>query len=270
MKNVILLTGSETRHSYFRLKVAAHPGINVIATYCEGDEKSLKNRTSLNPDASFFERYHVQAREQSERDFFKAVLDYLPDASKPKAIPKGGINDPEIVKAIEAAKPDLLVCYGSSLIKSQLLSTFEGRFLNVHLGLSPYYRGSGTNVWPLINEEPGMVGATFMYIDSGIDTGQIIHQIRADIFLGDGPHSIGNRLIAKMTDRYCSLICEFDRLTIEIQPDSKGKLYLQRDFDALACERLYRNFQGDMIINYIRNAKQTPLPYIVENSALKG
>ena len=26
-----------------------------------------------------------------------------------------------------------------------------------------------------------MVGATFMHIDSGIDTGEIIHQIRADI-----------------------------------------------------------------------------------------
>ena len=42
-----------------------------------------------------------------------------------------------------------------------------------------------------------MVGATFMYIDAGIDTGEIIHQIRADIVIGDSPHSIGNRLIKK-------------------------------------------------------------------------
>ena len=32
-----------------------------------------------------------------------------------------------------------------------------------------------------------MVGATFMYIDPGIDTGEIIHQSR-DIVIGDSPH----------------------------------------------------------------------------------
>ena len=53
---------------------------------------------------------------------------------------------------------------------------FSRKFLNVHLGLSPYYRGSGTNVWPLINTEPDMVGAT-LCIDAGIDNGEIIHQI---------------------------------------------------------------------------------------------
>ena len=109
-------------------------------------------------------------------------------------------------------KPDLLVCYGSSLIKSDLLRKFEGRFLNVHLGLSPYYRGSGTNVWPLINIEPDMVGATFMYIDAGIDTGKIIHQIRADVYLGDSPHTIGNRLIRKMTSTYAEIVCNFNDL----------------------------------------------------------
>jgi len=47
------------------------------------------------------------------------------------------------------------------------------------LGLSPYYLGSGTNYWPLVNEKPEFVVATFMHIDTDIDTEEIIHQIRA-------------------------------------------------------------------------------------------
>ena len=38
-----------------------------------------------------------------------------------------------------------------------------------------------------------------MYMDEGIDTGQIIHQSRAIILPFDNPHQIGNRLIKIMT-----------------------------------------------------------------------
>ena len=144
---------------------------------------------------------------------------------------------PNVVENIIKKNPDLLVCYGSSLIKSKLLEFFKDRFLNIHLGLSPYYRGSGTNVWPLINNQPQMVGATFMHIDEGIDTGRIIHQINADIFLGDNPHTIGNRLIKKMTLLTKEVIYNFKSLDDISQPNvKKSLLYLKKDFDENACE----------------------------------
>ena len=189
------------------------------------------------------------------------------DHSSPKFIVKGEINNDDIVTEIIDLKPDLLVCYGSSLVKSKLLEEFEGRFLNVHLGLSPYYRGSGTNVWPLINNEPDMVGATFMYIDAGIDTGEIIHQIRADIFIGDSPHSIGNRLIRKMTSAYSDLIANFKSLERAEQPSAEGKLYFAKDFDQDACRRLYDSFSEGLIENYLNSDKK--LEYIVSNKGVQ-
>jgi len=38
---VIILTGSETRHEYFRKRIASDARIKVLASYCEGQEKSL-------------------------------------------------------------------------------------------------------------------------------------------------------------------------------------------------------------------------------------
>jgi methionyl-tRNA formyltransferase len=78
--------------------------------------------------------------------------------------------------------------------------------------LSPYYRGSGTNFFPFVNNEPEYVGATFMYIDEGIDTGEIIHQIRPTIFLGDTIHHVGNRLIKEMAIVCEKLIISFNQL----------------------------------------------------------
>ncbi|MEL6685282.1 MAG: formyltransferase family protein [Pseudomonadota bacterium] len=263
----IILTGDETRHQFFRQRIAADPRITVLATYCEGVEKSLEKRTQANPAASALEMLHVLARTQAEKDFFGDALRFGQDHSNPRRIAKGAINDDEIVQDIIALKPELLVCYGASLVRSELLKRFEGRFLNVHLGLSPYYRGSGTNIWPLINGEPGMVGATFMHINEGIDTGEIIHQIRADIFLGDSPHSIGNRLIAKMTDTYADLIARFPDLTREAQPQAEGTLYYQKDYDAAACQRLYDQFSDNLILRHLTDP--APLPDLVENAGLR-
>ena len=263
---IVILTGSETRHTYFRKKIASDKRITVLSSYCESDEKSLANRNKQNENVSQLEIQHVEARAQSEIDFFSDYIESCEDKSNPKLIRKGAINDEFIVNEIIAMCPDLLVCYGSSLIKSDLLTKFDGKFLNVHLGLSPYYRGSGTNVWPLINLEPDMVGATFMYIDAGIDTGKIIHQIRANVYLGDSPHSIGNRLIRKMTSTYAEIVCNFRNLENEEQPLSEGKLYYQRDFTAESCEKLYLNFSKSMIQNYLNSSKQ--LPYIVKNKGL--
>ena len=41
---VIILTGSEMRHEYFRKKIASDNRIEVLASFCEGTEKSLENR----------------------------------------------------------------------------------------------------------------------------------------------------------------------------------------------------------------------------------
>lgn len=265
---IVILTGNEIRHQFFRKKVAKCKSINVLASFCEGTEKSLENSVLSKKNYSSIELLHVKARTQSENDFFKIPIEEMKDFSNPKFIPKGDINEDEIVDEILELKPDLLVCYGSSIIRSKLLNKMRGKFINVHLGLSPYYRGSGTNVWPLINNEPEFVGATFMYINEGIDTGKIIHQIRADIMLGDSPHSIGNRLISKMTDEYIKIIQNFDNLSDELQISTKGKLYLQKHFDEKACLKLYDNFKKGLVEKFLRKEKNKNQINIIKNKAL--
>lgn len=265
---IVVITGDELRHQYFRMKIASDPRIEVLASYCENqDKEDVKNSTS-NREISTLEKKHFDARTKSEMEFFEESVKVLADESNPRKILRGTINDDYIVAEIENLGADLLVCYGSSLIKSTLLNTYKRRFLNVHLGLSPYYRGSGTNVWPLINSEPELVGATFMHLDEGIDTGEIIHQIRAEIFNGDSPHSIGNRLIKKMTETCCDVILSFSELKVQVQPKLKGKLYFVKDFDLEACSKLYTNFEEGLITKYIEDLGRINLPPIVENQGL--
>ncbi|MBF0251424.1 MAG: hypothetical protein HQL35_12440 [Alphaproteobacteria bacterium] len=273
---VVILTGSELRHSFLRKAFGLADGIEVLLSVCEGEEKSLRSRILRQKDDGLSTRLremHVTGREQSEQDFFSSFVSLTPDRSNPLHIPKGDVNTPEMIQRIEELNPDLLLCYSSSLIRGSLLRTFKGRFLNVHLGLSPYYRGSGTNLWPLINGEPEYVGATFMHIDEGIDTGEIIHQIRARVIPGDSPHQIGNRLISDMVAAYIELVRNFKALQPMGQlpiPES-ARLYKRNDFVEESLERLYANLESGMISAYLRDqeARDAGAPILV-NPGLAG
>ncbi len=253
MKQIVLLTGSELRHIFFRKVISADKNINVLASYCEGNEESLFERIAINKSASKLLIKHENLRSQAENFFFSQTCNSTEDFSNLIQIKKGDVNNKIVFEEIIKLNPDLIVSYGSSIINKTLIDKFSGKFINIHLGLSPYYRGSGTNVWPLINKEPEYVGTTFMHIDSGIDTGKIIHQIRADIESGDDPHSIGCKLIIKTCEVCKELISQFDRLESHQSRSIKnGRLYLRRDFDNKACKALYLAFSNNIVEDYIK------------------
>ncbi len=126
-----------------------------------------------------------------------------------------------------------MAVFGSSILKEELIDSLGSkRIINMHLGLSPYYRGSGTNFWPLYNEEPQYVGATIHYIDKGIDSGKVIGQVQPEITSEDTPHSIGNKTIIAGTRLLSQVLARLEkgeRLEGQAQDLTEGKLYFFKD-----------------------------------------
>lgn len=229
-------------------------GLEVLRTYCEGTEKSLPTVIDrFSPDAAL-QQAHVDARTRSEEDFFGSFVAMAPDQSKPVFLPKGEINELIHAVDIQRLKPDILLSFGCSLIKEPLLSASGGRFVNIHLGLSPYYRGSGTNFWPLVNQEPEFVGVTFMHIDAGVGTGEIVHQMRARIYSGDNPHQIGNRLISDMVRGAIEIVLKFDELIplVPLPEPERIRVCKRKDFSPKSVHLLYEAFENGLIERYLR------------------
>lgn len=266
--NIILLTGSEHRHEFFRKYVADQKGIKVLLTTCESLKGNLSETINLDNNNNL-RKLHLSSRNQYEKDFFELFCNSIRDKSNPKFIDRGDVNNKDIVSTIINLKPDLIISYGCSIIRSELLDVFKGRFINIHLGLSPYYRGSGTNYWPFVNDELQFVGTTFMYIDSGIDTGEIIHQIRAKIFQGDNIHQVGNRLIRDSVFECVKLIQRFEKLQKIIPYEvDKGinKIYKKKDFTEDSLIIANKNISEGMISKYLENKSTIDSLYpIIEN-----
>ena len=211
-KKLVLLTGGELRHEFFRKFISNQKSIEVLSSYCEDKKEALLKIINKKKSLNDLRLKHISARESTEIDFFKLYCDNTEDKSNPIFIKKGDINTSKNVNNIIQLNPDIIISFGCSIIKSELLDKFKGRFVNIHLGLSPYYRGSGTNFWPFVNDELQFIGTTFMHIDAGIDTGKIIHQIRAQINFNDNIHQIGNRLMKDSFIECVTLIRNFDVL----------------------------------------------------------
>ncbi len=86
------------------------------------------------------------------------------------------INSNETLDFYREVGGDLIVVSGTSLIKGDVLELNPKLgFVNLHTGLSPYVKG-GPNCtnWCLANAEFYLIGNTVMWLDAGIDSGNII------------------------------------------------------------------------------------------------
>ena len=135
-----------------------------------------------------------------------------------------------------------------------------GNFFNMHLGLSPYYRGSGTNFWPFVNKELEYVGATILHLDPGIDTGDIVAHVRPIFEKNDTVHTIGCKVIKSSILVLIKIINQLkNKKNIQRIPQwkiSKEKVYRIKDFDIFALNLYKKNMSEKMIESYIDSPKK--------------
>ena len=67
MKTVVILTASDLRHDYFKIKFSSQEEIKVLKTYCH----VMKNKSfTAAPHNADIESVHFSSRRQVEKDFF--------------------------------------------------------------------------------------------------------------------------------------------------------------------------------------------------------
>ncbi len=84
------------------------------------------------------------------------------------------INTPEQVELIRSLQPELIVvvAYGK-ILKEEIFSLPPYGTVNIHASLLPKYRGAAPIHWAVINGEKES-GVTIMYIEKGLDSGDML------------------------------------------------------------------------------------------------
>jgi methionyl-tRNA formyltransferase len=115
-------------------------------------------------------------------------------------------------------KPDIILLFGTSIIKKNIFNIPSFGTINIHTGINPKYRGGG-NPWAFINDDVENIGYTIHFVNAGIDTGQIIRRETLPI-----PHNVKSLLGYRS---YCTDIA-INKLIQVIDQIKKNKLTLQK------------------------------------------
>jgi methionyl-tRNA formyltransferase len=264
MPKLILLTSNHLRHRYIAHCLAeAHDLSGIIS---EAKAIHVERPVLEKTDLEAINSKHFADRLASEKSWFGS-FDHFPEATSLLEISSGESNSAECQYWIEQLNPDYIVLFGSSIIKPPLLNAYRNKIINLHLGLSPYYRGAATNFFPLYYNQPECVGATIHLAIAQVDAGAILYQLRPDLEGGESLHDIGNKVIQKaglILPRVISLY-HGGKLQPQNQKPTIGQVFKNKDYSPRMVATIEANLERGLLMEYLlsRDTRNAQFPIIM-------
>ena len=209
MKIVALIGGDAAPLTYFTNEIHRHFPLDLVVV------ERPKSRPAAAPNVSKaavsfpekvvnYLKFRMDMRRQQQRKAQEkqALAAYQEElfggthhtlAPDLKVLHVDSINSPEAEEAIKQVGPDLLLDHGTSLVKDHIIDLAQ-LALNLHWGLSPYYRGVMCTNQALLNWDIHNIGVTVHKLAKRIDGGDVLGQKRLEITPDDTIGRITSRL----------------------------------------------------------------------------
>ena len=174
--NITLITSDQIRHNYL---------VNLlsnIATKLNVIQEKKTFFSNQNKISNLMKNYFLKVDDAQKKVFGNAAID-----KKNKNIKLLSLENKELEKCSlnslsDFLNSDIFIVFGSSFIKKDLVNfLIDHKALNIHLGISPYYRGTDCNFWALFDNNPHLVGATIHLLSKGLDSGPILYHALSEI-----------------------------------------------------------------------------------------
>ncbi|MEK9186633.1 MAG: formyltransferase family protein, partial [Patescibacteria group bacterium] len=248
---IILITSNQGRHHMAADYLKRN--FNLLGVVSES-RRVLKSGDTPEED-KVIKDYDRECAEKEQEYFGYATQFPLPE-EKILRIDYGTCGDPKILEWIQKLNPRYVVLFSASVVKGAILSVYKGKIINLHLGLTPYYRGWANAFWPLVNSEPECLGATIHLVTEKLDSGDVLGQSRPEnVNKDDGPRDISNKNVISGFELLIRCIRGYDEGVIvpQTQRFDAGKFYKQKDYNGAAILKLKENFINGMLKNYLEN-----------------
>ena len=256
---VLLLSGSHSRHEFMlrdiinlyddiQFKIVVMRREDVIPKFPERD---------LNPSKlqKIIFKHHFDLRYKLESEYFGqndvTIHNRLRNVEVVN-VTKIEITGARFIQEITDFKADACIVMGFGMLNAQVLEVIPNESINIHLGLSPRYRGSATLFWPTYLLDPFSTGTTFHRMNKEPDAGMIIHQTLPKFIRSLTLHETAIAAI-QATKIDLSRIFQkvYDEDILESIPQPiVGKTFLVSDFRISHLEIVYKYF-NDQVLNYM-------------------
>jgi methionyl-tRNA formyltransferase len=250
---VVILTTEQGNQVALCNKLAAHcelAGIVLSKNVSRKPSRFSKRLAGLAARTSvrLLGRPFLTAWWQMQREYVKCYP-RLPDVPTVRV---NNINDEPTLEMLRQQRPDLIVVSGTNLVNRQTMESAsdKARFINLHTGISPFMKG-GPNCsnWCLAEGTFHLIGNTIMWLDLGIDSGNIITTEQTTLTGKEGLFELHWKVMEHAHDLYCrvvSLLAQGQQLpSVSQQSIGSGKTYYGVEWNGLAARRALNNFKVD-------------------------
>ena len=217
------------------------------------------NKTKTNQFKTKYLKKYLNQRKYYEKKKFLNYVKENYNKKKEFLIKEGYANSESFKFELSKIKFDLIISFGCSIIKSSIIDIYKNKFINIHLGLSPYMKGAGTNFFPFVLNKLELLGSTIMLMSHKLDDGKIIHHTIPSLNKDDNIHTIGFNLIKKTFSELINILKSNKKLHGKRIYSKKFLLYKRKDFDEVALKKAEINLQNGIIEKYLLNQKKLKL-----------
>ncbi len=89
---------------------------------------------------------------------------------------------------VKTISPDFIIVYNYHYIIPQKITDFVGgKIINLHISYLPWNKGTYPNIWSFLEDTPK--GVSIIWMDGGIDTGDII--VQKEVFFDEEKETLG-------------------------------------------------------------------------------
>lgn len=212
------------------------------------EKKSKKNRSLKD----FFTRVVVRILfSKIPKTWFELLTYYknkYPNDLEIESLTVENINDPRVKSFTEVLNPDIICVSGTRLIKKATINTSSTLgVLNLHTGLSPHVKG-GPNCtnWCISKGWFNLIGNTIMWIDEGIDTGNLFLVEKTSFNGNENFFQIHFKVMEHAHELYLRALRKLNKNELASIPQnsvSKGVTFYNKDWGIKEHWNLYRNLK---------------------------
>jgi folate-dependent phosphoribosylglycinamide formyltransferase PurN len=93
---------------------------------------------------------------------------------KAKSLYVNANNSYELEQILKDLQTDIIVLGQTGIIRKNIIDSANKGVLNAHPGILPEYRGIDCLKWAVLNNDLSKIGCSVHWVDTGVDTGNII------------------------------------------------------------------------------------------------
>lgn len=137
------------------------------------------------------------------------------------------VNSDQTKAVLKEINPSVVIVNGTRIISEEILNCIPAKFINMHTGITPLYRGIHGAYWALVENNKKACGVTVHLVDQGIDTGNILEQEIINPIKEDNIITYSLLQLAKglpLLKKAIKNICE-DQISIKPYPEGASRLW---------------------------------------------